>query len=706
MDICNNTITEQSLQPLQQQNEFMNNIQKIMSNINNKNIEYNLNPNRAYYSSVPYSFQSIIENFEIMNNVYKNSLTEDSPKEKQPNDIKIQLRPHQLTLLHSMKEREHTLINGMPYAENEELFTRYAILGDNVGSGKSIVVLAHIANTLNEPLHNITYYHKSMSPAFYSTYKMKQTDLSLTNLILVPHVLYKQWEKYCSEQTTLNVCYCKSRAFFNKDNPKKSITEADVVLCSNTLYKELSEFIGENHIGWKRVFIDEADSIILQQNRIHINAQFTWFITATWYSLINESLYSSKRNLQLLTAYIKEYKKGLRINEFSDQILSQVDNLQPFINYFHTDMKYIISNVFQDNMIHVDCNWKSKNFFSNFVNKSHPARYNLVVRTLNEFRNKSIILPNVIEERIICEPTNDHRIVNSLISQNIKDMLNAGDVKGALEALGIKDHEEVSLVDAVTQSHTRDLHRLESTLEFKKTQEYATPQAKEESLKALENKIKHLRESIQTLQDRILKVNNNDCAICFSEIQEPTITPCCNQIFCASCILTSMTHRPQCPLCRTIIQPKQLKSVKRASSVKKNNEKNETALTKQKALLNIIKDNSGARILVFSRYENPFDFMQNEIEQLGVKVGQVRGNKYVIDNTINSFSRGQINVLLVNSNIAGAGLNLEAATHLVFFHGNMSIQEEQQIIGRANRFGRTDSLKIIRLLFPNEINRE
>ena len=704
MDICNNTITDHSLEPIQQRNEFTNNIQKIINNIHNKYIEYNLTSNKSYYSSVPYSFQSIIENFEIMNSVYKNSLTEKSARETQPTDIKIQLRPHQLALLKEMKEKEHTLINGMSYAENEELFTRYAILGDNVGSGKSIVILSHIANTLNEPLHNITYYHKSMSPTFYSTYKMQQTDLSLTNLILVPHILYKQWEKYCSEQTTLNVCYCKSRAFFNKSNPKKSITEADVVLCSNTLYKELSEFAMDNRIGWKRVFIDEADSIILQQNRIHINAQFTWFITATWYSLINETLYSSRRNLQLLTAYIKEYKKGLRVNEFSDQILAEVDNLHPLIDYFHNDMKPIISSVVNDNWLHIDCNWKSKNFFSNFINKTHPSRYNLVIRTDNEFRNKSIILPTTTEERIICEPTNDYRIVNSLISQNIKDMLNAGDIKGALESLGIKDQEEVSLVDAVTQSHTRDLHRLEATLDFKKRQEYATPQAKEEAIKALENKIKHLKESIQVLQDRILKVNTNDCVICFSEIQEPTITPCCNQIFCAACILTSMTHRLQCPLCRTTIQPKNLKSVKRSIiSTKIGNE--ELPLTKQKALINLIKDNSGAKILVFSRYENPFDFMQNEIEQLGVKVGQIRGNKYVIDNTISAFSRGQINVLLVNSNTAGAGLNLEAATHLVFFHGNMSIQEEQQIIGRANRFGRTEPLKIIRLLFPIEVSR-
>jgi hypothetical protein len=540
-----------------------------------------------------------------------------------------------------------------------------------------------------------------MTPTFYSIYKNKSSDISLTNLILVPHMLYSQWERYCKEQTTLNVCYCRNRSFFNKGDPAQSIKTSDVVLCSNTLYKELSQFIISNNIGWKRAYIDEADSIILKQNWIKVNAQFTWFITATWHSLINESIYSSKRNIQLLNAYIREYKKKMRINEYSDQVLENASDLKPLINYFHNDMRDIFNNINTDGILYIDCSWKSKNFFSNYINKSHPSRYHLVIRSENTFRNKSIMLPSIVEERIICNPSNEYRIVNSMIPQHVRDMLNAGDIKGAMSSLGIKDQEEVSLVDAVTKSHMRDLQRLESTLEFKRQQEYSTPQAKEEAIKALETKIQHLKESIQVLKDRILKANIQDCCICFSEIKEPTLTPCCNQLFCAECILTSLVHRPSCPLCRTVIQPKNLKTVKKNSSNKASNE--ETILTKQKALMNLIRDNSGAKILVFSRYENPFDTIQSEIEQLGVKVGQVRGNKYVIDNTISNFSKGLINVLLVNSNIAGAGLNLEAATHLVLFHGNMSIQEEHQIIGRAHRFGRNIPLKIIRLLYPNEV---
>jgi hypothetical protein len=45
------------------------------------------------------------------------------------------------------------------------------------------------------------------------------------------------------------------------------------------------------------------------------------------------------------------------------------------------------------------------------------------------------------------------------------------------------------------------------------------------------------------------------CPICFDEPESPLLTNCCQRVFCAPCILTSLTRSPGCPLCRTPTNP-------------------------------------------------------------------------------------------------------------------------------------------------------
>jgi hypothetical protein len=114
MDICSNTITDRIQMPLQQQNEFVDNIQTIVNTIHNRTEEYNLDNYRPQYNDIPYSFRSLLEHLDIMNKVYNNSINELSEYDNQPTNIKVQLRPHQLSMLYAMKEKEKTMINGMP----------------------------------------------------------------------------------------------------------------------------------------------------------------------------------------------------------------------------------------------------------------------------------------------------------------------------------------------------------------------------------------------------------------------------------------------------------------------------------------------------------------------------------------------------------------------------------------------------------------
>ena len=65
------------------------------------------------------------------------------------------------------------------------------------------------------------------------------------------------------------------------------------------------------------------------------------------------------------------------------------------------------------------------------------------------------------------------------------------------------------------------------------------------------------------------------------------------------------------------------------------------------------------------------------------------------------FARREAPVLLLNASHYGAGLNLEAASHVVLMH-RMDADLETQVVGRAQRLGRTAPLRVVRLVHPGE----
>ena len=77
------------------------------------------------------------------------------------------------------------------------------------------------------------------------------------------------------------------------------------------------------------------------------------------------------------------------------------------------------------------------------------------------------------------------------------------------------------------------------------------------------------------------------------------------------------------------------------------------------------------------------------------------GNVNSIYNSINNYKHGNINVLLLNSNLFGCGLNLECTSDIVFLH-KMDTDLENQIIGRAQRPGRKEALNIWYIMHENE----
>lgn len=629
--------------------------------------------------------QSLVA-MRILNQPYLSELTTNSPRVQSTNpNLKVPLRAHQTAAVHSMIEQEKKLSTGMDIS-GEILYGSWSILGDGVGVGKSLSVLAHIANLKLSTAFSPKTPRLSMrcSPYLYSMEKQNYTDLSECNacLIIVPHTLYRQWCGYIKDQTNLKTFYITTKRNLEGTGFWNSMNEADIILISNTLYKE---FITKTYtvVRFKRTYIDEADSLHISGSLPLPHTKFLWFISASWPNLLYPGI-------NLWIGY----------NLLENHVFSENSTFHPdFTEQFRSN--YISRNPYYTFRYHV----VSTPFLRRVLLPNHPLRGHLVVRCGSAFIAESISLPPLYRHTILCRSSLSYQLVAGVISADVRNLLHAGDIQSALQLLGVGAEETTSLVDAVTDNRIKALKQLKRDYAYKAEREYSTPQAKEEALNSLKQKIEHLEEQIRSIKERIENFKQEICPICFDEPQDAVLTKCCQRVFCASCILQSLARKMDCPLCRKITNPSELKRIttNTMETAVHPTVENQPPLKKE-ALIKLFQDNPTGKFLVFSRYDNPFLQITAELEAVGIRgVREVKGTKDVIQNTLNMFQQGELRCLLLNSIHAGAGLTITAATHIILFHA-MEVEEEKQILGRAYRLGRKEPLNVYKLVHADEMD--
>ncbi len=621
----------------------------------------------------------LLKHLEVLQTIFTNALTDESPIAQQPEHIKTTLRIHQLAVLAAMRTKEQQLQQGLRVPRPggcEVLNSNFALLGDRVGVGKTLMALGHISqmiNELNQP--PITLNEKS-TPSFYSTFIPDTNNNMFSNLVIVPHTLFRQWQDTIRNQTTLNTYFCKTQRDLDKPDLIEKLQNTQLTLISNTLFPyflhHLTFRLGGQEPCWKRIFIDEADSIKIASTCPFPKANMTWYISATFSNILFSGDVAHSYAVRQLT--------------------------EEFIRSFHTDIQSLLHSYIEAHPTVLYYRMQSHPYFSKYILSDHSLRGHLVVLCDSTFLQTSIQLPPLHRRTIVCQAPAHHQFLTNIVNNDIATMIHAGDTEAALQALGVSSHTPLTLVEAVTGYKQRELDRFKRLLEFKKEEDYATPQAKQQALQSLEERIARLEQQIQHIKERLDEVSKDSCSICYEFNQSPLITPCCTKMFCANCILEWMTRVPACPLCRTSFHPSQLTSFSTS-----NVQRDTTPVHKPKkieALLQLFQDNSEGKFLVFSRFENPFHDIEHFIEGR-YRFAYLQGNKDVIASTLDKFEKGNVNILFLNSRNAAAGMNISSATHLILLH-KMGNEEEKQILGRAYRLGRTSPLEYISLLNEQE----
>ena len=105
---------------------------------------------------------------------------------------------------------------------------------------------------------------------------------------------------------------------------------------------------------------------------------------------------------------------------------------------------------------------------------------------------------------------------------------------------------------------------------------------------------------------------------------------------------------------------------------------------------------------MFSQHDETFETIVIALKEHDISYSFLKGNCVNVTQTMASFKNGDIRVLLINPEHYGSGMNLECTTDVIMFH-KLESEMEKQVIGRANRYGRTSELNVWYLLHANEI---
>lgn len=180
-----------------------------------------------------------------------------------------------------------------------------------------------------------------------------------------------------------------------------------------------------------------------------------------------------------------------------------------------------------------------------------------------------------------------------------------------------------------------------------------------------------------------------DCPITHAPIVCVGATKCCFNKFEASSLLFSVCQMGSCPLCRSELSSADIVLYSPTPIVPTPG----IAASKEEVFKGTTLANyTHGRILIFAGAE--YALAKRYLEEIGVTFAEFTGR--VVNRCINKFAAGQPPILLVDYTRFSTGFNLTAATHLMLFEDTIDATLLQQIIGRAQRIGRSSPLQVVR----------
>jgi len=602
-------------------------------------------------------------------------LTECSPRAQQPASIKVNLLPHQLSLLHQALDYEifprnifnsaciNAFFNLCRKPDCYTMHSRVGILGDKAGAGKSMVVLAMIASRKTVPVPYDTIHYNDIN--LLSITHQDFVTLNV-NVIIVHHTLFKQWTDYLSLTNLTFKCINIKKDVANMED--ENITSTDVFLVTASLYKQfttkMSDIYGE-HTRVQRIFFDEFDSLHANGNLV---ANFYWLVTSAYVNVIDPNARRRQGYRDSMDVY-----RGRSI-------------LHRFIRTCDYSVPITLMSA-------------------------------LVVKNKDIFVNNATNMPDIQHYVIVCKDPHTVSVLLGVVSPVVIDMLNAANIEGAITELGLHQVKtEYEMIHALTRESEQIAKNMEIVLSASQQMHFSTPLSREMFVAPTIKSLHEHRHRIATITERIVSNDASTlvCCICFERPERRTIIKCCANSFCFGCLMKWVQRQNTCPMCKhenitkdfiVVMSPSYSsdetsypETVNEFGSFPHSNLK----LANIKILLHSLNQLPSRHILLFSSYDSSFSSVIPVLVELNITFAVLKGNAKRINYYIEMYNKGEIKLLLLNTTYAGSGLNLTNTTDVVMFQ-KFDSQAKKQIIGRAQRIGRTCKLCVHYLLNENEV---
>jgi SNF2 family DNA or RNA helicase len=348
----------------------------------------------------------LFEKLSVLNTVYNNTLI-SSKHLHQTSVIKTQLLQHQKNLVNGMHLYRDKMTRGF-LLENQAINGKVGIVGDGVGTGKTLSILAYLASQ-NATYPRITCELTDNSSKYFFSHNLHQLSDNLsTNLIIVPHSLFNQWKQEITHHTTIPFIAIETKRMLRGLDLAQTIVNSCFVLTTNKCYKFVQDYAEQNNIQWNNIVIDEASSIYINSSDPPLKFQFLWLVTNNWLPLLFKNPSIVKSNLY----YLKD-----RIT-------------------LHPELEsWLLDNI----NIHYEGQLVSSSFLKEYLPFFHKNRGCLVIRNSTEIINKSQNLPDVLNETIQCRPNIS---INSLISyylaRNLEPNIHSKNIINLFQALNVE----------------------------------------------------------------------------------------------------------------------------------------------------------------------------------------------------------------------------------------------------------------------------
>jgi SNF2 family DNA or RNA helicase len=310
----------------------------------------------------------------------------------------------------------------------------------------------------------------------------------------------------------------------------------------------------------------------------------------------------------------------------------------------------------------------------------------LTVKNHDDFVKMSFTMPPTNHRYYDCYvPT--FRAVNGLVGGKISNMIEAGNISGAIEALGGKRTDNI--IELVKKNKEIQLSHIKEKIT------YWTLNSDLDKIGEWKTREKVVIQQLEELDKRFGKILDENCSICFSTIDNPVMEPSCQNIFCGACLLNWLKTNGTCPLCRTNINKCDLIYINKNNFLEVKEESKH--ITKEDTIITLVRNNNSGRFIVFSDWDESFTSIREVMKTNNIQFVEVKGTINTRTRNIEKFRNGQVNVVFLNSKTDSSGINMQETTDIILYHA-MNEVTTKQIIGRANRIGRKTPLEVHHLV--------